>query len=97
LPKGAGHLKPNKVLWVVETPAAGVSAVQPAFTDEHDHNRARCDPSIDHIDKVLAGTNGVDIDKDEVSAEVRSKGVVKPTGIAGRIVSPVADKNAAHK
>jgi hypothetical protein len=79
LPKGADHLKSNEVVWVVQPSAAGVSIVQPAFTDEHYHNRARCNPSIDHIDKVLARQNGVDINKDEVSSEVRSQGVVKPT------------------
>jgi hypothetical protein len=97
LPKRANDLKPNKIMWVVQTSAAVPRAVQPGFSYQYDNDRARGNPLLDRVHKVLACPNGVDIDKDEVSSQVRSQGVVKPAGIAGRIISPVANENATHE
>jgi hypothetical protein len=96
--QGRLDLQANEVARVVEAPLPVLVADrQPSVTDEGEQHIAGANGVGDHLGEIVTRLNRVDIFEDLVSAELRNKVVVEPSGGEVGFASPVADEDPTSR
>ena len=93
--EGCLNFQANKVGGIVEPPLAPtIGGVHPSYPNQSDQNIAGSDALVDYIHKVLAHRNGIDIHEDLPFAEVPDQVVIKASGIAAAILTPITNEDS---
>ena len=87
---------PHEIARIVQPPCAGGIRDEPVLADDHDQDFAGADRALERIDEIDTGLDAFDVHEDAIRAEVGGQPIVEPAGVAGGVVTSIADKDALH-
>ena len=73
--------------------AVAIDDCQPPLADDHDDRLAIRQGRVEDGGKVPTRLDALDVDEHALRAEVGHEVIVESSGVAGRVVSPIADED----